>query len=86
MAKYFSCGPTVIVRPPAAEVHCARNGHSTQAAPNAAAPIARLPARGRIGTVTPAGQVTDIAPRSTPKRSLEKCPRTVGDGCTFTPL
>ena len=41
MARCFSYGPTVIVRPSAAEVHCARNGHWMQAPPNAAADHAR---------------------------------------------
>ena len=62
----------VIVRPPLAVVHWAASGQVRQAAPNLAVPGVALAAAARMGTVTPAGQVTVLPSRSMAKRSLGK--------------
>ncbi|MFF7944936.1 hypothetical protein ACFZC5_35095 [Nocardia gamkensis] len=72
----------VIVRPPAAVVHCARSGQHAHASAKQATPVWR-PIRAAIGAVTPAGHLTIRVFRSIVNRSLEKCPFADGDGCTL---
>ena len=78
-ASRASCGPMVIVRSSLALMHRAASGQVRQAAANLAAPACR-PVAGRMGTVTPAGQVTVLPSRSMVKRSLGKQPLTAAGG------
>src|SRR3954463_8648203 len=61
-----------MVRPLPLRVQCPRSGHDAHARPNDALPMPSRPRR--IGTVWPAGQVTESASRSTSNSSLANIP------------
>jgi hypothetical protein len=75
----------VIVRPAGLAVHCAASGQARQATANLAVLAGCLRPLMRMGTVTPAGQVTVAASRSMSKRSLGKWPLTPGGGWHLMP-